>query len=148
MCLILIKVRTTRTSFDCISANLFCNSYKPQTLFICLQMPKCINALLGERATEKKQLFCPAKVVLLDYNCGIIFCWQRLRITNAEYHDWQRNIQCGSEGEISSDLDRLSLCDIEKSSFKCFEIGLKMILPTQVHTKRITKTLLGHLPDL
>ena len=51
-------------------------------------------------------------------------------------------------GEISSDLDRLSLCDIEKSSFKCFEIGLKTILPTQVHTKRITKTLLGHLPDL
>ena len=27
-------------------------------------------------------------------------------------------------------------------------IGLKMILPTQVRTKRITKTLLGHLPDL
>ena len=50
----------------------------------------------GERATEKKQLFCPAKVVLLDYNCGMIFCWQRLRITNAEYHDWPRNIQCGS----------------------------------------------------
>ena len=51
-------------------------------------------------------------------------------------------------GEISSDLDRSSLCDIEKSSFKCFEIGLKMILPTQVHTQRITKTLLVHLPDL
>ena len=51
-------------------------------------------------------------------------------------------------GEISSERDRSSLCDIEKSSFKCFEIGLKMILPTQVHTKRITKTLLGHLPDL
>ena len=42
----------------------------------------------GERATEKKQLFCPAKVVLLDDNCEkMIFCWQRLRITNAEYHD-------------------------------------------------------------
>ena len=53
-----------------------------------------------------------------------------------------------AEGEISSDLDRSSLCDIEKSSFKCFEIGLKMILPTQVHTQRITKTLLVHLPDL
>ena len=39
-------------------------------------------------------------------------------------------------GEISSDLDRSSLCDIEKSSFKCFEIGLKMILPTQVHVLR------------
>ena len=51
-------------------------------------------------------------------------------------------------GEISSDLDRSSLCDIERSSFKCFEIGLKMILPTQVHTQRITKTLLVHLPDL
>ena len=51
-------------------------------------------------------------------------------------------------GEISSDLDHSSLCDIEKSSFKSFEIGLKMILPTQVHTQRITKTLLGHLPDL
>ena len=51
-------------------------------------------------------------------------------------------------GEISSEIDRSSLCDIEKSSFKCFEIGLKMILPTQVHTQRITKTLLVHLPDL
>ena len=51
-------------------------------------------------------------------------------------------------GEISSEMDRSSLCDIEKSSFKCFEIGLKMILPTQVHTQRITKTLLVHLPDL
>ena len=53
-----------------------------------------------------------------------------------------------SIGEISSEIDRSSLCDIEKSSFKCFEIGLKMILPTQVHTQRITKTLLVHLPDL
>ena len=52
------------------------------------------------------------------------------------------------QGEISSEIDRSSLCDIEKSSFKCFEIGLKMILPTQVHTQRITKTLLVHLPDL
>ena len=51
-------------------------------------------------------------------------------------------------GEISSERDRSSLCDIEKSSFKCFEIGLKLILPTQVHTQRITKTLLVHLPDL
>ena len=51
-------------------------------------------------------------------------------------------------GEISSEMDRSSLCDIEKSSFKCFEIGLKLILPTQVHTQRITKTLLVHLPDL
>ena len=51
-------------------------------------------------------------------------------------------------GEICSDLDRLSLCDIEKSSFKCFEIGLKTILPTQVHIQRITKKVLGHLPDL
>ena len=51
-------------------------------------------------------------------------------------------------GEISSEIDRSSLCDIEKSSFKCFEIGLKLILPTQVHTQRITKTLLVHLPDL
>ena len=51
-------------------------------------------------------------------------------------------------GEISSEIDRSSLCDIEKSSFKCFEIGLKMIVPTQVHTQRITKTLLGPLPDL
>ena len=56
--------------------------------------------------------------------------------------------RCFAIGEISSDLDRSSLCDIEKSSFKCFEIGLKMILPTQVHTQRITKTLLVHLPDL
>ena len=53
-----------------------------------------------------------------------------------------------SIGEISSERDRSSLCDIEKSSFKCFEIGLKLILPTQVHTQRITKTLLVHLPDL
>ena len=29
--------------------------------------------------------------------------------------------------------------DIEKSSFKCFEIGLKTVLPSQVHTQRITK---------
>ena len=50
-------------------------------------------------------------------------------------------------GGISSDLDRSSLCDIEKSSFKSFEIGQKMILPAQLHTLRITKTLLGHLPD-
>ena len=57
-------------------------------------------------------------------------------------------IESNDTGEISSEIDRSSLCDIEKSSFKCFEIGLKMILPTQVHTQRITKTLLVHLPDL
>jgi len=60
----------------------------------------------------------------------------------------QPNFSCSAGGEISSEIDRSSLCDIEKSSFKCFEIGLKMILPTQVHTQRITKTLLVHLPDL
>ena len=48
-------------------------------------------------------------------------------------------------GEISSDLDCSSLCDIEKSSFKCFEIGPKIILPTKDNKK---KNLLGHLPDL
>ena len=64
---------------------------------------------------------------------------QPLRHVSALNYGW---------GEISSERDRSSLCDIEKSSFKCFEIGLKMILPTQVHTQRITKTLLVHLPDL
>ena len=37
--------------------------------------------------------------------------------------------------------------DIEKSSFKCFEIGLKTVLPSQVHTQRITKKIWDHLPD-
>ena len=62
-CLILIKVqrakswlRTTRTSFDCISANLFCNSYKLQTVFICLQMPKCIIALLGGKGHREEAI--------------------------------------------------------------------------------------------
>ena len=50
-------------------------------------------------------------------------------------------------GEICSHLDCLSLCDIEKSSFKCFEIGLKTVLPSQVHTQRITKKIWDHLPD-
>ena len=50
-------------------------------------------------------------------------------------------------GEISSERDRSSLCDIEKSSFKCFEIGLKTVLPSQVHTQRITKKIWDHLPD-
>ena len=51
-----------------------------------------------------------------------------------------------TKGEISSEMDHSSLCDIEKSSFKCFEIGLKTILSTQVHTQRITKKILGNLP--
>ena len=37
--------------------------------------------------------------------------------------------------------------DIEKSSFKCFEIGLKTVLPSQVHTQRITNKIWDHLPD-